>query len=48
MFLLGDEPQRKLDSRHYLLGQVDTDYLMGKAVLLLWPGKNAVTEERDF
>ena len=36
------------DSRNSQLGTVDTRYVIGKAVFLLFPGADEVTQQRDF
>jgi len=48
VLLMGDNRNGSSDSRHFLLGQVDEDYLMGKAVLLLFPGKGEYAQQRDY
>ena len=48
VFLMGDNRNHSSDSRSSRLGTVDTRYLIGKAVVLLYPGKDSVTGERDF
>jgi len=48
VFVMGDNRNRSDDSRNPLLGQVDTRYILGKAVFLAFPGEDSVTEERDF
>ena len=37
IFVMGDNRNHSTDSRDSLLGTVDTDYILGKAVLALWP-----------
>ena len=37
IFVMGDNRNYSTDSRDSLLGTVDTDYILGKAVLALWP-----------
>lgn len=48
VFLMGDNRNMSTDSREPRIGTVDTRYLIGKAVFLLFPGPDASTEKRDF
>ena len=48
VFVLGDNRNDSDDSRDPELGSVDTRYLLGRAVLLLFPGETADTGERDL
>ncbi|WP_295587280.1 signal peptidase I [uncultured Oscillibacter sp.] len=48
LFLLGDNRNDSEDSRSAALGTVDEQCLLGKVVLLLFPGKSADTQQRDF
>lgn len=48
IFVMGDNRNRSDDSRNAALGTVDTRYVIGKAVFLLFPGADEVTEKRDF
>lgn len=48
VFLLGDNRNHSNDSRDIRLGTVDTRYLIGKAVILAFPGKDYLTERREF
>lgn len=48
VFLMGDNRNNSTDSRSSRLGPVDKRYLVGKAVLLLFPGEDYYTEERDY
>ena len=47
--VVGTGPQHlHLDSRNSRLGTVDTRYVIGKAVFLLFPGPDEQSKERDF
>ena len=48
IFVMGDNRNRSDDSRNSALGTVDTRYVIGRAVFLLFPGADEVTEKRDF
>ncbi len=48
VFLMGDNRNRSSDSRDPSLGTVDTRYIIGKAVFLLFPGEDSVSGQRDF
>ena len=48
VFLMGDNRNHSSDSRDSNLGTVDTRLLIGKAVFLLFPGPDYLTEQRDF
>ena len=48
VFLMGDNRNRSSDSRDPSLGTVDTRYIIGKAVFLLFPGEDSVSGRRDF
>ena len=40
LFVMGDNRNRSLDSRSLMLGDVDTDLIMGRAFVRLFPIKN--------
>lgn len=48
VFLMGDNRNMSTDSRDVRIGTVDTRYLIGKAVFLLYPGPDSVTQKREF
>lgn len=48
IFVMGDNRNHSDDSRNSRLGTVDTGYVIGKAVFLLFPGPDSVTEKRDY
>ena len=48
VFLMGDNRNMSTDSRDSRIGTVDTRYLIGKAVFLLFPGPDSITEQRNF
>ena len=47
VFLMGDNRNHSNDSRDSSLGTVDTRLLIGKAVFLVFPGRDYLTEQRD-
>ena len=48
VFLMGDNRNHSSDSRDERLGPVDERRIIGKAVFLLFPGKDYLTEKRDL
>ena len=48
IFVMGDNRNHSNDSRDSRLGTVDTRYVIGKAVLLAFPGTDILTGKRDF
>lgn len=48
IFVMGDNRNHSNDSRDSRLGTVDVRYVIGKAVLLAFPGEDQITEKRDY
>lgn len=48
IFVMGDNRNHSSDSRHIRLGTVDTRYVIGRAVFLLFPGPDSETEQREY
>lgn len=48
LFLMGDNRNRSSDSRDERLDAVDERLIIGKAVLLVFPGRDSLTDKRDF
>lgn len=48
VFVMGDNRNHSNDSRDTRLGAVDTGYIIGRAVLLLYPGRDSETGQRDY
>ena len=48
IFVMGDNRNHSSDSRSSDLGTVDTRYVIGRAVFLLFPGADEDTATRDF
>jgi len=48
IFVMGDNRNASSDSRNDRLGTVDTRYVIGKAVILAFPGPDAATQQRNF
>ena len=48
VFLMGDNRNHSNDSRDERLGPVDERLIIGKAVLLVFPGRDSLTDKRDF
>ena len=48
VFVMGDNRNGSTDSRSTALGPVDEQYIQGRAVFLLFPGKTPYTGKADF
>lgn len=48
VFVMGDNRNHSSDSRDSRLGTVDKRYVIGKAVVLAFPGPNEYTDRRSF
>ena len=48
IFVLGDNRGVSKDSRHPEIGLIDTRQVLGKAIFLMLPGVDEVTQTRDF
>ena len=48
VFVLGDNRELSMDSRHPQIGQIDCRKIVGKAIFIFFPGKSVDSGERDF
>lgn len=48
LFVMGDNRNASNDSRDSRLGTVDTRYVIGRAVFLIFPGQDVSTGKREF
>ena len=48
IFVMGDNRNASTDSRSHLVGMVDTRCIIGKVIMIAFPGKDYITEDRIF
>lgn len=48
IFVMGDNRNDSCDSRSAELGQIHEDEVLGKVLMILLPGKDEITDKRDF
>ncbi len=48
LFVMGDNRNMSKDSRSVEIGQIDCREVMGKAIFLIFPGKEKAQDSRDF
>jgi len=48
VFLMGDNRNDSYDSRYAAIGTVDCREILGKALMIVFPGKDTVTEKWEF
>lgn len=48
VFVMGDNRNNSADSRYIGIGQIDLDQVLGKVMLIVFPGRDEVTKERDY
>lgn len=48
LFVMGDNRGRSMDSRDPEIGLIDKREVLGKAILIIWPGDDDGTIKRDF
>ena len=48
IFVMGDNRNISKDSRNPEIGQIDCREILGKAIFIIFPGQNEVTDEREF
>ena len=48
VFVMGDNRNDSLDSRSTEIGEIDCREVLGRVLFLVLPGKDPITEKRDF
>ena len=48
VFVMGDNRNHSADSRYTDIGIFDERYIMGKALMIVWPGQRDENDPRDF
>ena len=48
VFVMGDNRNHSADSRYTQIGVFNTKYILGKVLLVVWPGRENTWQKRDF
>ena len=48
VFVMGDNRNHSADSRYPPIGIFDKRYVLGKVLMVVWPGQRDETDKRDF
>lgn len=48
VFVMGDNRNHSADSRYTSCGVFSTKYILGKVLLVVWPGRENAAQDRDF
>ena len=48
LFVMGDNRNHSADSRYTQIGVFNTKYILGKVLLVVWPGRENTWQKRDF
>ena len=48
VFVMGDNRNHSADSRYVDIGVFETKYILGKALMIVWPGRENIDDKRDF